>query len=411
METLQKRQKILDVLSEIEKELQEHPDTIPDHVFQVLEAFCKVVYVWKYSDQKKGWSRKLGYFTPPESEIIESRFHDFDEQIGGGAEEDKAFAEQYKQFEKILGQVGTQWREIVNALGVITTNTLGSAAEKVKAILPKEMADKPFPTVEEIRSDLKSQKEVSTAILMFFSAIVETLRIWVAYSFIDSTTYRVLLSFSQSILDTLRGQIRQAFFSSLGLFGQHGYYISVFTRFLLNIIETISPQLPAQIEMDMYKNVKTLTAAGLLWGYYTFAPLTLKYNINMIFDEIKKLAKDDTINVGSLKDKIKTIAKNENLVLPNIPLENVPTYEDLQSLSTLLRNPEIACMSSFKKLIVPLRSIFTLRLTLDLLNIPTGLAELDDLCSTNQASKTRKQKGGKPSTILGKRKTRRIISS
>lgn len=409
METIQKRQKILDVLSEIEKELQEHPDSIPDHVFQVLEAFCKLVYVWKYSSQKKGWSRKLGYFTPEESQVIESRFQDFDSQSGGGPVEDKEFAEQYKQFEKILSDVGTQWREIVSALGVVTTNTLNTAAAKLKTLTPEGQT--PFPTVQEIQSDPSARKQASSTILVFFSAIVETLRIWVAYSFIDSTSYRILLSFAQSVLDTLRGHIRQAFFSSLGLFGQHGYYISIFTRFLLNIIETVSPQLPTQIEMDIYKNMKTLSATGLLWGYYTFAPQTLKYNMNLLFEEMKRIAKEEDVALGPLTDELKKTAEKQNRELLKFPLENIPSYEDIQSLGTLIGNPAITCTPAFKKLIQPLLSVFTLRLTLDLLNIPTGQAELEDLCSTNQTSKTRKLKGGsQKSGILGKRKTRRIIA-
>lgn len=405
METLQKRQKILDTLNEIENELQEHPETIPDHVFRVLEGICKMVYLWKYSQQKKGWSRRLGYFTPEESEIVESRFEDLENQAGGGAEEDKAFAEQYKQFEYILGQVGTQWREIVSALGVVTTNTINNAVTKMKPYLPKEMAEGDIPSIQEIRSNPKARKEISESILSFFSAIVETLRIWVAYSFIDSTNYRIFLSFSQSILDTLRGQTRQALISSIGLFGHHGYYISILTRFLLNIIETVSPDLPAQIEMNMYKNMKTLTASGLLWAYYTFAPITLKFTINQIFEEIKKMAKEDNIDITPLTGKIKAAAKNQNIILPAIPLENIPSYEDLQSLGSLLQNPDIACQPSFKKLIHPLRSIFTLRLTLDLLNIPTGQAELEDLCSLEK-SQTRKQKGGRRRVT----RTRRIIA-
>ena len=83
METLQKRQKILDVLSEIETELQKNPETIPEHVFQTLEAFCKMVYLWKYSEKKQGWLKPLGTFLDDEIQTVESRFLDFNAQTGG----------------------------------------------------------------------------------------------------------------------------------------------------------------------------------------------------------------------------------------------------------------------------------------------------------------------------------------
>ena len=403
MEVLEKRQKILDILLEIEKELEKHPETIPDHVFQSLEGFCKLIYAWKYSEKKPGWTKPLGYFTPEDGAVVESRFEDFNTQDGGGPTEDKQFAEEYKQFQTTLEGVSEQWRELVSVLGVITTNTLEKAVKTVKNTL--SIDDSLLNS--DISGKFSRKKEASNIILAFFSTLLESLRIWVAFSYIDSTTYRILLSFSQIILDTVRGNVRHALISSLGIFGQHGFYISILTKFLLNIIETISPELPKQIELDIYKNIKTLSSAGLLWGYYTFAPLTLKYNINQVFEEVKKIAKEEDIGLDSLTTQIKKTAKEKEIEVPDIPLDTVPNYEDIQLLASLLGNPEIACLPSFKKLIFPLRSVFTLRLTLDLLNVPTGQAELEDLC-VNQKTSTRKntgQKGGKR-----KHKTRRVIS-
>lgn len=389
MESIQKRQKIYDILNEIEEELVKHPDTIPEHVFQTLEAICKLVYLWKYSEKKPGWSKQLGLLEPEDTSIFESRFRDFDSQAGGGVNEDKEFADEYKMFQKKLSDIGTQWRELMNALGVVATNTL----QKLDTSLPQEKN----------KTESKETKLVGS-ILTFFSTLVESLRIWVAYSYVDSTTYRVLLSFSQGILDTIRGNIRQALVSSLGLFGQQGYYISVLLRFIINIIEIVSPGISKDLEMDLYKNMKTITAGSLLWAYYTFAPLTLKYNINQVFEEVKKIAKEKEIAIGPLTSKVKKAAAEKNIEIPDFPLETVPSYEDIQILGSLLNETDIACLPSFKKLIYPLRSIFTLRLTLDLLNIPTGKAEIDDIC-VRPKNTTRKnlQKGGK-------KKTRKLIA-
>ncbi len=395
METLQKRQKIYDVLNEIEEELAKHPDTIPEHVFQTLETICKLVYLWKTSEKKSGWSKQLGLLEPEESTVLESRFQDLETQAGGGEKEDEEFENEYQTFQQKLGDIGTQWREIINALGVVATNTL----QKVSASLGNgEKQDK---------SNQKESAETNLTgnILMFFSTLVESLRIWVAYSYVDSATYRVLLSFSQSILDTIRGNIRQALISSLGVFGQHGYYISVLMRFVVNIIETVSPGISKNLEMDLFKNMKTITAGALLWTYYTFAPLSLKYNINQIFEEVKKIAKEEEIALGPLTSKVKKAAADKDIEVPDLPLETVPSFEDIQTLGSLLNQPEIACLPSFKKLMYPLRSVFMLRLTLDLLNVPTGKAEIDDLCA-RQKNTTRKnsQKGGR-------KKTRKLTAS
>jgi len=278
----------------------------------------------------------------------------------------------------------------MNSLGIVATNT-------VETILSKEM-----PTLQSVRNEKPAQQTGSELMFLFLSGLVEGLRIWVAYSLIDSSTYRILLSFSQGLLDTVRGNVRQAILSSIGLFGKQGYYLSILTRFIINIIETISPNLRSQMEFDVYKNMKSLTAAGLLWFYYVFAPQNLKYNINLVFRELQEIAKKEEISLGPLQTEIQKSAKEQQIQLPEIPLENTPSYDDLQVLGTLLKQPEITCLPSFQKLIAPVRSVFTLRMILDLFDIPTGQIEIEDLCM-KKGTQTRKasQKGGR-------KKTRRI---
>jgi hypothetical protein len=392
MEAIQKRKTILDILQEIEDELKKDPDTIPEHVFQAIEGLCKIAYGFRHRGQKDGWIAPLGYLTPAEGRMVESVLNDSMSQTGGGPEDDKEFTSEFNKFQKILDGLGTQWREIMNSLGIIATNT-------IESLVPKDT-----PSLATIRTEKPAQQTASGIIFMFLSGLVEGLRIWVAYSLIDSSTYRVLLSFSQGLLDVLRGNVRQAILSSIGLFGKNGYYISILTRFILNIIETITPDLRSQMEFDIYKNIKSLSAAGLLWMYYTFAPQNLKYNINLIFQEIQEIAKKEEISLGPLTTELQKSAKDQKVELPKIPLENTPSYDDLQILGTLLKQPEIVCLPSFQKLLAPMRSVFTLRMILDLFDIPTGQIEIEDLCSRKGTQTRRKseQKGGR------RKRTRRI---
>ena len=135
METIQKRQKILDILAEIQEELDKNPETIPEHVFQTIEAFCKLMYLWKYSGKKQGWTKPLGYFMPDEEATVESRFLDFDNQVGGAPKENNEFSQEYTVFQKKLNDIGTQWREVINALGVVTTNTVNTVVKTISLIV------------------------------------------------------------------------------------------------------------------------------------------------------------------------------------------------------------------------------------------------------------------------------------
>ena len=314
MEVIHKRETILQILNEVEEELQKNPETIPEHVFQTLEGFCKLIYSWKHSNGgENGWTKPLGYFSAEESKILENRFSDFN-QSGGGPEEDSDFKNLFGQFQKLVGDIGTQWKEISSSLGIIATNTIQNAIKKIPA---------EYKSLDGIRSDTLVQKKASSDIFLFFSTVVESLRLWVAIAEIDSTTYRIFLSLSQAILDTIRGNIRQAIFSSIGLFGKGGYYISVVTHFLVSIIEFVSPDLRLQMEFDIYKNIKTLSASGLLWTYYTFAPETLKYNINSVFQEVQKIAKEEDISLESITKEIEGAAKETHLDLLSFPLKNI----------------------------------------------------------------------------------------
>lgn len=404
METSQKRERILGVLTEIEQELRAHPEEISDHVFNTLEAICSLAYGWKTSGQKGGWSKQFSYFSPDETDIVESQFS----QIGGGKEEDAEFEKEYGTFKNLVKGIYEQWNEITNSLGIVGTNTLQSLISKESGEQTIAGQEKK-PLLETIQTEKPAQKVVSQAVFSFFSVLLESIRIWVAYSAIDSGTYRVLLSFSQLMLDAVRGNTRQALLSSLGLFGKNGYYLSILSRLLVNLISTISPNLALQMEFDMYKNLKSLTSAILLWFYYTFAPQNLKYTVNTIFKEIQEIAKKNEVSLTKIEDKIRSVASSESIQIPEVPLEHIPSYDDLMKLGELLADPEIACLPAFQKLIAPLRSIFSLRLVLDLFNIPTGQIEFQDLCSTrrNQTRKQTpvKQKGGKR-----KHKTRRAFT-
>lgn len=407
MEIIQKRQNILDVLHEIEEELQKHPDTIPEHVFKTMEAFCQFVYASHHSSEKTGWSRKLGSFAPGENKILEHQFS----QLGGAeadeAEADSQFEQQYKEFTKILEDIAKQWRQISHSLGIIATQKLQSfvGIEKDGKLL-----------LDKIRTEQPVRQQVSETMLTFFSVFLETIRIWVAYGAMDSSLYRFLLSLSQTFLDAIRGNTRQSLMSSIGLLGRHGYYLSVGGRLLLNMIESISPDLRGQVEFDVYKNIKTLTAGVLLWFYSVFAPETLQYNINQVFKEIREFARKEEIALDDFQESIEKGAAAENLELPDLPLKALPTYSDLQALGELLKMPEVVCTPSFQKLMEPIRKVFTLRVVLDLFNIPTGQIEMEDLCS-RERSQTRKNKvsqgGGSDGgeRRRGSKKTRRLTAS
>jgi hypothetical protein len=68
------------------------------------------------------------------------------------------------------------------------------------------------------------------------------------------------------------------------------------------------------------------------------------------------------------------------VVFPKIPLDKIPSFDDIQNFQSLLSNPEIYCSPVFQAALAPAMSIPPLRLFLELLNVPTLPEKIQERC-------------------------------
>lgn len=376
MEEAQNRQEeLLTLLDKILKEIEANPDTIPEHIFETIEHLCMIYNRWKHNSHIKN-----NFYSEKDIHQLEGGFQLL--VMTGGAEDaeaNKEFDIEFSALQKKLDDISTQWRELIHSLGIVSFDS--SFLTNIQELQNKN-------------ANPMIRKQVRTKIYQFLSTTVEVLRMWILMSPLELSEYKFFLSLCQTFLDMLRGQTKQAALSSIGMFDKNGYKLSVVGRFLLNMVQIVTPNLEAEIGADLYQNTKSTFTALLLWSLATFAPERLQTILNDAFEEIQAIIKREKITFPE------EILKELDDFEPKAPFKVTPNYDDLLNLQTLLTNPKLLCDPSVEKLLEPIRRVQTLRLLCDMLNLPLGKAEYESVCPRNT---TRKQvlKGGR------RRKSRR----
>ncbi len=357
-----KREELLALIDHIGQELEKNPDTIPENVFEGIEHLCFLYNQWHHNRSNHLLVKQ---YAEGERKTLEGGFQLL--TMTGGAKDNEEFDKEFSLFQTKLKDIGTQLQEILTSMGIVSFDS--TFMKNIQAAYKS-------------KQNPLMQRPFRYKIYQFLSLLVESLRMWVLMSPLQDKEYQFYTSLAQTFLDLLRGQIKQAALSSMGLFDSQAYMLSVVGRFLLNLIEIITPDLTSIIGIDLYYNSKSILTSLLLWYFATFAPDRLQQIVSNAFADIKDLVKKEDLTVP------KDIQKD--LKDLKFPIDEPPSYDDILALQTLLQTPELLCDPSIEKLLQPIRRVQSLRLICDLFNIPIGKTEYDAVCP----SQTRKVKRG-----------------
>ena len=386
------RQRLSALLEQAASEVEKNPDSVPDHIYKTFEAMCSVFYVWRNSKGKKGWSQKLQgkdgpLFDESEGKFVEDSFdsvasflesHDLGHGQKGGAlpegfppiiptsefgmpsdmkidPKDVSIDAAYFALQKKLEEYDIQWKEISDSLGILKSVQGGP---DIRGLITTPPPIPPIPYVIPRRS-----------ILPLASYVVEMLRLWLTVLPGDSSTFRFITSLLQFVLDTIRGNFKQAMLSLMGLFNKTGMGVSVVGRFFVNVAELASPDLRKQLSLNVFRTTKSLLVGSVLWMFATFAKIresVTEFNQKM---DAAGAQVQQAATAAGVEVKMKHIAE-----------EGVPSLDDIQNLQMMIRIPEVACSTEVRKIIDPLIAIPPLRLVLDLMNIPTAADDIEATC-------------------------------
>jgi len=212
--------------------------------------------------------------------------------------------------------------------------------------------------------------------------IIEAVRLVYSVGPMSNDVTRKVLSLVLGLIDFLKGDWKQGILSMIGFFGETPLLAGLSGKVLLNLLDLVAPDIQESMTMDAYKSAKSMYIGFLLWGFANFAPDFARASARLQFDAIKKIVTDANGKIDAVEASMqKSVgAAGLQLKLNDIPEDFVPTFDDMQNLQAIVRQPTIYCSKEFQQAIDPLRKIPPMRLVLELMNIPTDPQTLEFEC-------------------------------
>jgi len=211
------------------------------------------------------------------------------------------------------------------------------------------------------------------AIPIVIGLIIEAIRITTTVGPLTNDTARKFLSLTLGLIDFLKGDWKQGILSMIGFFGEIPMLGGLIGKVLLNLLDLIAPDIQERMTMDIYQSGKSIFIGFLLWGFANFAPDFVRLSVRNQFDAIKKVVEDANGKIHEIEAAMQKSVEPAGLELKmkDIPEGFVPTFDDIQNLQAIVRQPTIYCSKEFQEAIQPLRKIPPIRLILELMSIPT----------------------------------------
>ena len=203
--------------------------------------------------------------------------------------------------------------------------------------------------------------------------IIEAIRIVYSVGPLSNDVTRKVLSLVLGLIDFLKGDWKQGILSMIGFFGETPLVAGLIGKVLLNLMDLIAPDIQERMAMDVYQSGKSMCIGFLLWGFANFAPDFARAAARAQFDVLKKIVADANGKIDEIEASMQKSVEPAGLQLKlkDIPEDFVPTFDDMQNLQAIVRQPTIYCSKEFQEAIEPLRKIPPMRLVLELMNIPT----------------------------------------
>lgn len=211
------------------------------------------------------------------------------------------------------------------------------------------------------------------SIPIIIGLVIEAVRITYSVGPMSNDVTRKVLSLVLGLIDFLKGDWKQGILSMIGFFGEGPLIGGLIGKVLLNLLDLVAPDIQERMTMNVYQSGKSMYIGFLLWGFANFAPDFARASARMQFDALKKIVDDANGKIDEIESAMQKSVEPAGLQLKlkDIPEDFVPTFDDMQNLQAIVRQPTIFCSKEFQEAIEPLRKIPPMRLVLELMNIPT----------------------------------------
>lgn len=383
---------LLRQLDNLKEYAQTHKNELPGRIYTAMDGISRSALAYLQSKNKhapKGWATGAvdaageALWSPEQIAVLEEAAP-IALQVGGaipslqfgvgskfvlpeGTTQPVSIDEMYQSVKDYVAAIDAKNREIASLIGPVAfINGLES-----------DPAIGPLPPFLPVRLQLPAR-----TILPILNSVLETIRILVSNSIVDSSFLRGLSSIVLAIFDVLRGNWKDGVLSLLGVVGKTPMYIGIVMKAALFVYSWISPNIQTQLENDLFAASKSAFIGGWLWLLSTVSPDYVRLSIQSLIDTAKLPLEELNKKIDEIETKTQEVAETAGVqvIFPRVPIEKIPSFDDIQNFQSLLNNPEIYCSQQFQSVLAPAIGIPPLRILLELLNIPTLPLQIQERC-------------------------------
>ena len=406
-------------LDNLERLADEDHESLKKKVYNTLSGISFLIIQAKKANFKKGWVSELHdrhnepMFERNEARLLEESIHTFIKPLfskelhKGGA---------IKSPNIKASATGTLVKQSFNPEDLSLDRTYWRVRDMLKAIdnqvknLSRELGpfrffyDKntpdfrvplPIPAPPPVFVTAVTVPINPRAIPIVIGLVIEAIRMIFSVGPMSNDITRKVLSLVLGLIDFLKGDWKQGILSMIGFFGEGPLIGGIIGKVILNILDLVAPDIQERIAMDVYQSGKSMYIGFLLWGFANFAPDFIRSSARTQFDAIKKIITDANGKIDEIERAMQKSVEPAGLQLKlkDIPEDFVPTFDDIQNLQAIVRQPTIYCSKEFQEAIEPLHKIPPMRLVLELMNIPTDPQTLESECKDHAGESLEKTMG------------------
>lgn len=389
---------VLRTLQEAKTAVQTHKDQLPNALYKAMNGFSQTFLSYKEKNGAAGWAKEAvdefgePLWTAEQAAEIEAAFPVAVAQAGGAMGIESLKFGPSSTLITPTEPINFSIDEIVGNVSSYLAALDKKNRELAALIGPVAIINnmKEDPRIGPLPFIGREVQIPARAILPMINAALEACRLLVSNQLIDSSFLRSILSFALAILDISRGEWRDGILSALGLFGKQWMMIGLIGKTARWVYNFISPDIQSRLSTDIFDASKSMIVGFWLWWVSILSPDYVRATINdMIATATKPL---ETINEQLAKveqqAQVSAAKLGAKVVFPRLPIERIPSFDDIQNFQSLLHQPEIVCSAAFQQAIQPAMSIPVLRVVLELLNIPITPEKKAEVCKDIPANQS-----------------------
>jgi len=387
---------VLEKINTTKKYLQNHQADLPNHLYTAMDGLSRTGLAFLEAKGAKGWASNVqtedgdSMWTPEQAQQLEQLVPQAVQRGGAmglgtlkfGTESDlikptedlnlPSLDDMVANVRSYLARIDAKNKEIAKAIGPVAIVNSMTSDVQLGPVIPWMPSPLMIPP---------------KALLPIFNAILESCRLLVSNSALDIPFLRKLFSIVLTIYDVSRGEWRDGVLSFLGVFSNNWMFLGIMGKTFRWVYNFISPDLQTRLEDDVFASMKSAFLGGWLWVISIISPSFVRTTVNNLVETAKQPIEELNKTLEQLSAQATESAKTLGVKVefPRIPLDKMPSFDDIQNFQAILHQPEIVCSPVFQQALQPAMTIPVLRVFLELLNIPTRPEKMAEMCK-NQGS-------------------------